>query len=420
MGKDLKGKELGKGLCQRKDGKYSGRYVDRFGKRCSVYGDTIKEVKNKLASCVTDDIRKKNVVNQNTTLDNWYSMWMDVYKNPVVRLSSKRVYEDLYKRKISPVLGRHKISEITKIQVTSLLNGMAKEGYGWESLNKTKIILIDMFDRAMEDEFVVRNPARGVRIPMRKSESEIKALSIEDQEAFFECSQGTFYHNLFLVAINTGLRPGELFALTEKDIDFNTKQIHVNKTLLYQKLEGDNCKEYHIDPPKTNSSNRFVPMNDVCEKALLKQIIQHKIIQDKIVDFRGVKDEKQRRRREEFKDVLFTTRFGTPLNSETYMEAIGRIVDEINLTRDVMDYMDKFSGHAFRHTFATRCFEAGIQAKTVQTYLGHASIQMTIDLYTSVFDKKKQEDIKKLDSTMCIKSPDISQYNSGKIVRAFV
>ena len=50
MGKDLKGKELGKGLSQRKDGKYSGRFVDRFGKRTQVYGSTLKEVKNKIAA----------------------------------------------------------------------------------------------------------------------------------------------------------------------------------------------------------------------------------------------------------------------------------------------------------------------------------------------------------------------------------
>ena len=98
--------------------------------------------------------------------------------------------------------------------------------------------------------------------------------------------------------------------------------------------------------------------------------------------------------------MLFTTKFGTPLNSQLYLQAIGRIVDEINLTKDPLDAMEKFSGHTFRHTFATRCFEAGIPPKTVQSYLGHASLQMTMDLYTSVLDKKKVDDMKLLEDTI--------------------
>ena len=67
-----------------------------------------------------------------------------------------------------------------------------------------KVLLIDMLNRAMEDQFLIRNPAKGVRLPKNKPQNEIKALSKEDQTDFFECAAGTFYNNMFVVAVNTG------------------------------------------------------------------------------------------------------------------------------------------------------------------------------------------------------------------------
>ena len=91
-------------------------------------------------------------------------------------------------------------------------------------------------------------------------------------------------------------------------------------------------------------------------------------------------------------------------------------MNESNLTRDSLDLMEKFSGHCFRHTFATRCFEAGIQPKTVQAYLGHATLQMTMDLYTSVMDKKKTDDMQLLEET--IQLDNVDEYAcENKIIR---
>ena len=407
MGKDLKGKELGKGISQRKDGKYCARYTDRFNKRQSIYGKTLKEVKNKLAKAIADDIRHTNIINEKTTLDDWYVQWMDVYKKPVIRKNTKRHYEHIYKTKISPTLGKERLTDITKLKITSMINKLNEQGYQWETLHKVKVLLSDMFDKAMEDEFVVKNPAKSVRLPKNKPAREIKALSKEDQETFFECASGTFYNNLFIVAVNTGLRPGELFALTEKNINFAKGELYVTNTLLYQKLDGDEKKTFHLEDPKTYTSRRTVPIYKICMSALLSQVRIHKILYNKSPYKNNL----------EFPNLLFTTRHCTPLNSVLYSAAIDKIVNEINLMRDSLDKMESFSGHAFRHTFATRCFEAGIEPKTVQSYLGHASLQMTMDLYTSVFPDKKRMEIQKLDETMNIKEPNTSSFeNSKKIV----
>lgn len=408
MGKDLKGKELGKGITQRKDGSYHARFTNRFDKRQSVYGKTLKEVKNNLAMAMSEDISKKNVVQPGTTVDQWYEKWMRIYKKPVVRANTVRQYQYVYEHNIRPYIGNIKLADVTKLRVTDVMNQLKAKGYAWESLNKVKVLLTDMFDRAIEDEFAVRNPAKGARNPRNKPQKQVKALSREDQLDFFQCSNGTFYDNLFRTAVSTGLRPGELFALTENDIDFENMEIHVTKTLLYQKLEGDTCKTFHIDDPKTYTSRRTVPINKYCEEALKKQILLHKLVCNNS-PYRG---------KLEFPDLIFCTKFGTPLNSVLYSSAIEKIVNEINLMRDPLDLMEKFSGHCFRHTFATRCFEAGIQPKTVQTYLGHASLQMTMDLYTSVMEQKKTEDMKLLEDTIGLDKVDkISVARSNKIIQ---
>lgn len=408
MGKDLKGKELGKGITQRKDGSYHARFTNRFDKRQSVYGKTLKEVKNNLAMAMSEDICKKNVVQPGTTVDQWYEKWMRIYKKPVVRANTVRQYQYVYEHNIRPYIGNIKLADVTKLMVTDVMNQLKAKGYAWESLNKVKVLLTDMFDRAIEDEFAVRNPAKGARNPRNKPQKQVKALSREDQLDFFQCSNGTFYDNLFRTAVSTGLRPGELFALTENDIDFENMEIHVTKTLLYQKLEGDTCKTFHIDDPKTYTSRRTVPINKYCEEALKKQILLHKLVCNNS-PYRG---------KLEFPDLIFCTKFGTPLNSVLYSSAIEKIVNEINLMRDPLDLMEKFSGHCFRHTFATRCFEAGIQPKTVQTYLGHASLQMTMDLYTSVMEQKKTEDMKLLEDTIGLdKVNENSTVRNNKIIQ---
>lgn len=75
-------------------------------------------------------------------------------------------------------------------------------------------------------------------------------------------------------------------------------------------------------------------------------------------------------------------------------------MENANLCRDELEKIEYFSPHCFRHTFATRCFEAGIKPKTVQQYLGHATLQMTMDLYTHVLKEHSQEEMAKLEKVL--------------------
>ena len=389
MGKDLKGKELGKGILQKKSGNYEARFTNRFGKRVSITGLDLKDVKRRFNEAIYEDEKEINIRN-NIKLNEWYEKWMGVYKYDSIRENTKRYYSQIYKKHIAPTLGNSYIHNISQLQIRELLKKLKKQGYQFETVNKARVLLVDMFNKAMNDEFVRRNPAKGITIK-RDEKKDIRVLSVEDQIDFFNCCKGTFYDNFFIVALQTGMRVGELAALRWKDIDWDKNEIIISRTLVYQKYEGDTQKTFHFEPPKTKTSYRTIPISKICEMALKKQFVQKRVVE--------VKAPPSKKPDEKFRDLLFTTTHNTPLNAQTAIDAIERIVNEINLTRDFIDEFEPFSCHCFRHTFATRCFESGIKPKTVQSYLGHASLQMTMDLYTTVLPEHMHSEINKLEES---------------------
>lgn len=390
MGKDLKGKELGYGICQRKNGRYDARFVDRFGKRQSISGKDLKDVKRRYNEALYENEKQINI-KQSIILDEWYSEWMNVYKFDVIRENTKRYYNQIYKKHISPTLGKLNLTDIDQLTIKKLIKKLKQDGYGYETQNKVKVVLIDIFNKALTNEYIRKNPAKGISVK-RDEKKEVKVLSEEEQILFFDCAKGTFYNNLFVVAVSTGMRIGELAALRWSDIDWETNVIKVTRTLVYQKYEGDEQKSFHFENPKTATSKRNIPINHQCEMALKRQYMQKNVIAQKAPKSKSV--DKQ------YADLLFTTKFDTPINSQIICEAIKKVVDEVNLTRDYVDEIEVFSPHCFRHTFATRCFESGIQPKTVQAYLGHASLQMTMDLYTSVMPKHMSNEMDKVSEVL--------------------
>lgn len=380
MGKDLKGKELGIGITQRKDGLYQGRYTDRFGKKKTIYEKKLTDLRKNLAKAIADNENFVSV-SQSIALDAWFDRWMKIYKEKSVRPNTKREYTHIYSKSISPYIGNRNINSLVKSDIQWLIDKAHEDNYKYERQNKIKVILVDMFSRAIEDDLMIKNPASGVKL---RADKKIiaKALSLEDQNIFFDFCKNTFYDNLFNVAVNTGLRPGELFALQLSDVDMEDGYIDVNKTLVYQKYLDDERKTFHVEPPKTKQSYRKVPINRVCRNYLERQFELKKVVSQK--------------RPKQQNEYLFVTKFNTPLNSVIYSDAIKAVVRQINLIRPLENQFEVFSGHTFRHTFATRCFESGVNGKVVQAYLGHASLKMTMDLYTHVTEEKSSLDIEKI------------------------
>ena len=160
------------------------------------------------------------------------------------------------------------------------------------------------------------------------------------------------------------MRTGELVGLKWEDIDFESKTIQIRRSMEYRY----SVKEWRIGEPKSKSGYRTIPLTEEAVAILNKQKEKNKWISEIS---------------KEWEEFVFLCRKGTPVKNSTYDTALFKICDKAQIPR--------FSMHILRHTFATRCFEAGIVPKTVQAYLGHASLQMTMDLYTAVMEHKKSE-----------------------------
>ena len=385
MGKDLKGRELGVGIKQRKNGSYEARYTDAYGVRRSIYTQNLKDARKILLDKQYEKSHRICLKDEKMTLDEWFAKWITTYKKNTIKQSSLKLYRYTYEKYISPELGKAPLSKITKISIQDLINNLNENGYSWATQDKVKRILNDMFGRAIEDDFCIKNPVRGIRLLGDKGH--YKVLTKEEQSMFFETAAGTFYENLFVVAVNTGLRPGELFALTKHDIDFIEKVIRVRNNLVYMKYDGEETKNFHWETPKTKSSIRDVPINKICEEYLRKQLV----LKNKL-KIRFPNDS-------EFSEVIFVSNRNNPLNSAIYDQAIHKIINERNLLLDPVEELEPFGGHTFRHTFATRCIESGVKPKTLQSYLGHATLEMTMNLYVHTMDDVKQDEIGLLNET---------------------
>lgn len=386
MGKDLKGKELGKGYCQRKDKSYCVRFVNRFGVRQTIYDNSLSNLKRKHKEALQQDASHTNV-KKTYTLDEWYKEWMSIYKFGL-RDTTLQYYNQVYEKHIRPVLGNKPLPKITTLNVKGLLNSLKKNGYRYETQNKVRIILLDMYNKAMIDDFATKNPVKPITLK-RDEDSDPRVLTPTEQSVFFDTCKGTFYEEAFTVQVLTGLRPGELFALDAwTDIDFEHNEISVTKTLVYQKLEGDTQKEFHLHPPKTASSVRKVKFDERCKVMLKRQLMKKQMIASR----------QSAKPLLNFENLLFVTKYDTPLNPQIYCDAIRRIVDLINENRCEINYFETFSGHCFRHTYATRCFEAGVAPKAVQKQLGHANLKMTMDLYTHLLDDQRDDELAKFSS----------------------
>ena len=116
MGKDLKGKELGSGFTQRKDGLYQARYRDRFGKQKTIYDKKITNLRKEYAIAIAENETCISV-REEIILDSWFKRWMNLYKEKSVRPNTIREYTHIYNKNISPYMGNRKICTFVKSDI---------------------------------------------------------------------------------------------------------------------------------------------------------------------------------------------------------------------------------------------------------------------------------------------------------------
>lgn len=364
MGKSLNGKELGKGISQRKDGLYQGRFVNRFGKKQTLYAKTLKDIRQKLRNAQYEDEKALNVVTKEITLDEWYKVWMATCKKNC-RESTKATYAGQYKR-VQKALGWRKLTSLNLIIIQQAINELGTDNQRKE----TKKILVDMLSKAVDADLLIKNSARMVNTVISKEEKkERRVLTIRETSIFLEYTKDTFYYDLYILALETGMRIGELMGLKWSEIDYDKSVLYVRCSLCYFRRDGKYVFEWH--DTKTHNSKRVIPLTKQAVKALKRQWIRRQSILLKNAS------EVQ----EEYRDLVFVTKNNRPTQQFIVAECI-----DVAIRRIRKDYpeFEGFSPHCFRHTFATRAIERGMQPKILQKLLGHGSLQTTMDLYCHV------------------------------------
>lgn len=364
MGKSLNGKELGVGITQRKDGLYQARFTNRFGKRQTVYGKTIREITKKLRDEQYSDARQLNVASSSMTLDEWYEVWLSTYKNNC-RNTSLRTYEDSY-NKIKGELGWRRLDKLNHVVIQGAFNNLCSDA----ARSRCKAVVVGMLNKAVEADLLVKNPASGIVTNLCKEEKEEKRiLSDEEVEILLATRKRTTMQNLLVIALGTGMRIGEILGLTWDCVDFEKGLIKVRKTMV--ELNGHGTTVYEFHQPKTQSGKRDIPMIVQVRDALISQKEwKEKTVQNK-TPYPGMED------------LVFCNRKNLPLNSIGVRHAISRLCKKINKENPGL-FFQPFSPHGLRHTFATKCIAKGMRPKTLQKILGHSSLQMTMDLYCHV------------------------------------
>lgn len=367
MGKDLRGKELGEGISQRKNGKYSARFLDRNKNRIEKYFDKVSEAKKWLAEAKYQNEHGNICNSNNMTVDTWFNYWIENIKTNTVRVSTVNHYMDRYKYNIKDIIGNMIISNVKPIHCQNIINNMISKGYATTSMTQTRITLHTMFSAAVENDIIIKNPVtKNVKCP-KKKKKDTRVLTIEEQERFLEVAKTSSYYRQYQVILQTGLRIGELIGLKWEDVDFSSRTISIQRSVKFHTQD-----KFTVSEPKSLAGYRTIPLTQLAYDILM-----------------DIKKERKKKTliNIEFKDYVFLNKNGRPTTNIVYNNALRKICKRAEI--------EKFSVHTLRHTFATRCIEANMRPKTLQEILGHSNISVTMDLYVHVTEESKEEEIKK-------------------------
>lgn len=368
----------GDNIHKRKDGRWEGRYYKGrkpngsilYG---SVYGKSYQEAKTKLAEYSKLPSRQNTTLFREIRFSEVFELWME---NNRIRLKGGTIhkYRNLIDSHIMPELGAINLSNITSTVINNFLtqklqNGRIDKKGGLSASYVRSIMLVvnSAIKFAVSEQMC--QPLKTPIYKPSKFKTEITVLSIDEQKRLEThlCSELDPTKAGVYISLHTGLRIGEICALAWKDVDFKNRVIKIRHTVARVR---DSCGEKEsatkliIDSPKTPSSKRDIPISSDL-MAILKEI--YNISSSDYV-------------------ISETAEFISP---RTYEYRYHRLLDEIGIAS--VNY------HALRHTFATRCIEAGVDVKSLSEILGHSNVGITLNTYVHSSMELKRSLLEKLE-----------------------
>ena len=362
---------------KRSDGRYRSSFV-ADGKRYYVYADKQSELKA-AEQAKREEIEKKAYKKAaSLTLEEFYQQYRDA-KESTVKPNTLQTQDSEFKV-ISNVeyaagqrFGELKLSEIEPEHIRILQRELGKVRTS-KTVNLYTTLVNSVMHAALNERIISWNPCNPVKA-LRRTEPKAadtvhRALSPEETAAFITAAEQaeSWYTRLFKVLLYTGARVGEVAAISPADIRGDV--LHIARTVTKGKYEG----AYIGDSTKTESGKRDIPLNDEAKAAIKEQIAINTDLFD-----HGIQQ----------------------LNKPIFRSAFGRLASVSAVSKEIEKIcgaagIERFTAHSFRHTFATRAIESGMDYKTLQTILGHSNIGMTLGLYAHVTEKTKEKELAKV------------------------
>lgn len=352
----------GENIYKRKDGRWEARYVkeitaDGKKKYGSVYASSYKEVKAKQQLCILQPTENHNPIR--ITVTELIAEWLSSMKNQVKPCTYQK-YECVCRNHIFSDLGTIAVRYISRFTIMSFTEKLLEKNLSTKTVNDILIVLGLALKYAQESYSITVPKINYVKEHQR----EMRVFSVQEQQIITEylLKQIDIHKFGVLLTLYTGMRIGELCALRWDDI--TDEYIVINKTMMRIKNELGKT-EVKIGSPKSESSNRIIPT----PKCLLPMINQ----------FRSngyvLSNDKLKYTEPRLMQIKF-----------------GQMVVACNV--------ETTNFHTLRHTFATRCIEAGVDVKTLSELLGHSDVKTTLNRYVHSSFELKQKSIEQLEMSL--------------------
>ncbi|MBN1189572.1 MAG: site-specific integrase [Dehalococcoidales bacterium] len=336
----------------------------------SVKGDK-KEAEQRLTELLRQLDTGTFVKPGKTTVAEYLKSWIEGYEANVAPRTFER-YQGIIMKHVIPTLGRLTVTRLRPEHIQNLYAVKSREGLAPRSINQMHSVIHKAMETAIKRGLLYRNPADGVD-PPRIPRLDMQVWDEDDINRFLEVAQDSPYYEFYFLAIYTGMRRSELLALRWSDIDFLYCQLYVSRGM--HRLKNG---RYIFTEPKTERSRRTI--------ALSPSVILV------LKDYREKRERKYRELDLSFDDseLIFQRSDGSPIRPNTVTRAWNDVIKKAGVKPVRL--------HDARHSHATIMLKAGVHPKIVQERLGHSSISMTLDIYSTVLPGLQEAAAEKFDN----------------------